>query len=48
MLWWVIELTEFGIKYQPRLALKRQVMADFITELPQNPSHLTDSSEEGW
>ena len=30
MLKWAIELNEYGIKYQPRLALKGEVMADFI------------------
>ncbi|RVW74933.1 Transposon Ty3-I Gag-Pol polyprotein [Vitis vinifera] len=29
------ELSEYGIDYQPRLSLKGQVMADFITELPE-------------
>ncbi|KAL6322134.1 hypothetical protein AAG906_005073 [Vitis piasezkii] len=36
MLKWVIELSEYGIKYQPRLSLKGQVIADFIVELPKN------------
>ena len=31
---WAIELSEYGIKYQPRLAIKGQVMADFIVEIP--------------
>ena len=30
---WAIELSEYGIKYQPRLAIKGQVMADFIVEI---------------
>ena len=34
MLKWVIELSEHVIKYQPRLAMKGQVMANFITEIP--------------
>ena len=33
MLKWVIQLSEYGIKYQPRLAMKEQVMANFITEI---------------
>ena len=37
MLRWVIELSEYKIKYQPRLALKGQVMADSIAEFPQKP-----------
>ena len=32
---WVIELSEFGIQYKPRLVLKGQVLADFLAELPQ-------------
>ena len=36
MLKWVIELSEYRIKYQPRLALKWQVMVNFIAKLPQN------------
>ena len=28
---WVIELREFDIQYQPRMAIKEQVIADFIT-----------------
>lgn len=47
MLKWAIELSEYGIKYQPRLSTKGQVMADFITEILQS-SQLTESSKEGW
>ena len=35
MLQWVIELSEYGIEYQPRLSMKGQVMADFVVESPQ-------------
>ncbi|KAL6345085.1 hypothetical protein AAG906_013568 [Vitis piasezkii] len=48
MLKWVIELSEYEIKYQPRLAMKGQVMADFIAKLPQNLSQLPDFFGEGW
>ena len=34
---WAIELSEFDVKYQPRNAIKAQVLADFITEF--TPSH---------
>ena len=34
---WAIELSEFDIKYQPRNAIKAQVVANFIAEL--TPSH---------
>ncbi|XP_075654776.1 uncharacterized protein LOC142624939 [Castanea sativa] len=29
---WVIELSEFDIRYQPQAAVKRQILVDFITE----------------
>ena len=29
---WAIELSKFNIQYQPRTAIKRQVVADFIAE----------------
>ena len=45
---WAIELSEYGIKYQPRLAIKGQVIADFIVEIPQKPSQLVRSSKKGW
>ena len=48
MLKWAIELSKYGIKYQPRLAIKGHVMADFIVEIPQKPSQLVRSSKEGW
>ncbi|RVX06058.1 hypothetical protein CK203_018623 [Vitis vinifera] len=43
-----IELSEYGIKYQFRLAIKGQVMADFIVEIPQKSSQLARPSENGW
>ena len=33
---YAIELSEFGIQYKPRLAKKRQVLADFLAEIPQS------------
>lgn len=35
MIKWVIELSEYSIRYKPCLSLKWQVLADFIVELPQ-------------
>ena len=35
MTWWAIKLREFGIQYKPRLALKGQILAYFLVELPQ-------------
>ena len=32
---WAIELSEFGIQYKPRLALKGQILENFLAELPQ-------------
>ena len=29
---WVVELSEFDIQYRPRMAIKGQVVADFIVE----------------
>ena len=32
---WAIELSEFDIQYKPLLALKGQILVDFLAELPQ-------------
>ena len=48
MLKWSKELSEYGIKYQPKLAIKGQVMADFIVEIPQKSSQLARPIEKGW
>ena len=37
MIQWAIELSEFDVKYQPRNAIKSQVLADFIAEF--TPGH---------
>ena len=29
---WAIELSEFDIRYKPRIAIKRQILVDFIME----------------
>ena len=29
---WAIELSEFDIRYKPRIAVKGQILVDFITE----------------
>ena len=42
---WEIELSEFGIQYKPRLALKGQVSADLLAELPQLDA---DRGGTGW
>ena len=38
MLQWAIELSEYGIEYQPRLFVKGHVMADFVVEYFQKPA----------
>ena len=48
MLKWAIELSEYGIEYQPRLSIKGQVMADFILEVPQQPPRLIELGKGGW
>ena len=35
MAWWAVELSEFGIQYKPHLALKGQILADFLVEVPK-------------
>ena len=45
MVQWAIELSEFGIQYKPRLALKGQILVDFLAEVPQQD---VDSSNANW
>ena len=39
---WAMELSEYGIQFKPRLAKKGQVLADFLSEIPQ-PSTCPDN-----
>ena len=48
MLKWVIDLSEYEIKYQPRLSLKGQVMVEFITEPPKKQAHPIDRPKKQW
>ncbi|RVW82262.1 Retrovirus-related Pol polyprotein from transposon 17.6 [Vitis vinifera] len=48
MLQWAIELSEFGIEFQPRLSQKGQVMADFVLEYSRRPNQHHESSEQEW
>ena len=48
MLRWAIELSEYGIDYQPKLSLKGQVMADFIAELPEARAPDNESTSDNW
>lgn len=43
MLKWLIELGKFDIQYMPRVAIKTQALADFISEL--TPSLEVNTSE---
>ena len=39
---WVVELSEFDIRYKPRTAIKGQILADFIMEFtPTEPTKAT-------
>ena len=42
---WAIELSEFDVKYQPRNAIKAQVLADFIAKFSLNRSELDEVDE---
>ena len=49
MLQWAIELSEYGIEFQHKLSMKRQVMADFVLEYTQRPAqHKEPCGEEWW
>ncbi|RVW63307.1 hypothetical protein CK203_058755 [Vitis vinifera] len=48
MLQWAIELSEYGIEYQPRLSMKGQVMADFMVEYSQKPAQDNEPHKEEW
>ena len=46
---WAMELSEFDIVYQLRLAIKEQVLADFIAELSNVSETCTlDPSNQVW
>ncbi|RVW56364.1 hypothetical protein CK203_114753 [Vitis vinifera] len=42
MLQWAIELSEFGIEFQPRLSKKGQVMADLCSNIHEDPTSTTN------
>ena len=42
---WAMELSEYGIQYKPNLSKKGQVLADFLSEIPQPD---TCSDKKGW
>ena len=43
---WVVELSEFDIRYQPRYAIKAQALADFIAEF--TPNHDETKNSKRW
>ena len=45
MVRWAIELSEFGIQYKTCLALKGQILADFVAKVPQQDADLDNT---GW
>jgi len=45
MIRWTIELSKFQIQYQPRRAIKSQVLADFLVELSPR---LTEEKDPQW
>ncbi|KAL2237241.1 UNVERIFIED_CONTAM: Retrovirus-related Pol polyprotein from transposon opus [Sesamum indicum] len=44
MVKWAIELSEFGVEFHPRPAIKAQVLADFIVELAHDEASISTSS----
>ena len=40
---WAIELSEFDIKYQPRNAIKAQVLVDFIAKFTSSQGELDEA-----
>ena len=48
MLQWAIELSEYGIEFQPKLSMKGRVMADFVLEYPQRPTQHKEPCGEKW
>ena len=45
---WVVELSEFDIKYQPRHAIKTQTLADFIAEFTLSHNDLEVMEDKKW
>ena len=45
---WVVELSEFDIRYQPRNAIKAQALADFIAEFTPSYEDLGEGEHNKW
>ncbi|KAL0355824.1 UNVERIFIED_CONTAM: hypothetical protein Sradi_4029300 [Sesamum radiatum] len=41
MVKWAVELSEFGIEFRPRPAIKAQVLADFVVELAEDEASIS-------
>ena len=48
MIQWVVELSEFDVRYQPRNAIKAQALADFIAEFTPSYDDLEEINDEKW
>ena len=48
MFQWAIELSEYGIEFQPRLSMKGQVMAYFVLEYSRRLIQRKEPSEKEW
>ena len=44
MVQWVVELSQFDIKYSPRIAIKAQALANFIAEFTIPDEEIQDES----
>lgn len=45
---WAVELGEFDLEYLPRIAIKGQVMADFIAEFTNFPKEMKKLRTDSW
>ncbi|KAL0381134.1 UNVERIFIED_CONTAM: hypothetical protein Sangu_0177700 [Sesamum angustifolium] len=41
MVKWAVELSEYGIEFHPRPAIKAQVLADFVVELAYDEASIS-------
>ena len=46
LLKWAVELSEYRIRFKPRITIKAQALADFVTKL--GPTRSPESIEEWW
>ena len=46
MVQWAIELSEFGLQYKPHLALKGQILANFLAKFPQQDAN--PNNDDWW